>query len=136
MKQANQTLIKLPRIYDDAFLSFLESKRHIPFQIKRVYVIYKCSAGLDRGHHVHKKTHQVIFCLQGEFDLYMDDGRRKKTIHVKKPNVGVYIPPYVWHEMRKISKDAILLVVASKYYDERDYVRNYKDFIAVINKNS
>jgi len=124
----------LPTIYDDAYLSFLEEKRHVPFSIKRLYFIYSCLPHLDRGHHAHKKTHQAIFCLQGSFDLFLDDGQTKQTIHIDTPNIGAEIPPLVWHEMRNISSDAILLVVASAYYDEKDYLRTYEAFLSYIGK--
>lgn len=134
MKRTIRRDIRLPSIYDDAYLSFLESERHVPFQIKRVYVIYKCLPGLDRGHHAHKKTHQAIFCLQGSFDLFLDDGHTKKTIRVNKPQIGAEIPPLVWHEMRNLSRDAILLVVASEYYRRADYIRDYDAFLTYLKK--
>lgn len=128
--------IRLTTVYDDAYLSFLEGKRHIPFFIKRIYFIHSCISGLDRGHHAHKKTHQIIFCLRGSFDLFLDDGKHKKLIHLDNPQEGVEIPPLVWHEMKNISSDALLLVVASEYYNEKDYLRTYEVFRRYIAKKS
>lgn len=135
MKRRISRSIHIPSIYDDAYLSFLEGERHVPFRIKRIYVIYKCVPGLNRGHHAHKKTHQAIFCLQGSFDLFLDDGRTKKMIHINKPDIGAEIPPLVWHEMRNLSGDAILMVVASEYYRKSDYIRDYDKFISFIKKS-
>lgn len=134
MKRTIRSNIVIPSIYDDAYLSFLEGGHHVPFKIKRVYVIYKCVPKLSRGHHAHKKTHQAIFCLQGSFDLYLDNGRRKKLIRLSKPHIGAHIPPMVWHEMRHLTSDAILMVVASEYFREADYIRNYDKFLSYAKK--
>lgn len=127
--------ISLPTLRDDALLSYLEGKRHVPFPIKRIYFISECVASLDRGHHAHKKTYQAIFCLRGSFTLLLDNGHTKKTIFLDKPNEGVEIPPLVWHEMKSITSDAILLVVASEYYKEQDYIRDYKEFLSIVQKS-
>ena len=134
MKQNIDKKFSVPTIYDDAYLTCIEGTRHVPFAIKRIYIIHHCLPRLDRGHHAHKKTHQVIFCLQGSFDLLLDDGKVRKTLHVDKPHIGEEIPPLVWHEMKHISKDAILLVVASHYYDEKDYIRKYETFRSYVKR--
>ena len=36
--------------------------------------------------------------------------------------------------MYDFSPDAVLMVFASDYYDESDYIRNYEDFLAFVNK--
>lgn len=38
--------------------------------------------------------------------------------------VGLYIGPYIWREMYDFSEGAVLLVLASDYYNEDDYIRN------------
>lgn len=40
----------------------------------------------------------------------------------------------VWHEMHDFSEDCILLVLASDYYDESDYIRNYDQFLKEVDQ--
>jgi len=128
MKRLTQQSIPIPTIYDDAYLSFFEGSHHVPFNIKRIYIIHHCLPHLDRGHHAHKKTDQMMVCLAGSLDLILDDGRKKRKFHLSKSNKGILIHHLVWHEMKNITPDAIMLVAASRYFDERDYIRRYDAF--------
>lgn len=105
---------------------------HIPFFIKRVYTIQRVPAVSSRGFHSHKKTHQVIFCLQGNVTLHLDNGTNKKVIRLSKPNKGVYIQPFVWHTLKNFSPNTILLVLASTKFNESDYIRDYNTFLTYI----
>ena len=51
-----------------------------------------------------------------------------------EPNKGLYIGPKLWHTMMNFSKDTVILAVASDYYNEEDYIREYDKFIDYINK--
>lgn len=124
--------INLPEIKDNASLVFLEEGKHITFQIKRVYFIQNCNDKLDRGHHAHKKTIQALFCLKGSVDLYLSDGEMSTTVHLKSPTEGILLRPLVWHEMKHMTKETILFVAASAHFDEKDYIRNYQDFLSYI----
>ena len=126
-------IIKLPYIEDErGYLSFAESNRQIPFQIKRIYYMGKLIFSGNRGHHAHKKTVQVLFCLKGSALIKFDDGKNKSEIKLDKPNIGVTIPNLVWHSMEDFAKDTLILVLASEPYNEQDYIRNYEDFLRYI----
>lgn len=120
--------IKIPKISDDCFLYFAQSVDHIPFDIKRVFYITQANTKLPRGFHAHKKTKQVIFCIQGKVKLVLDNGRKRSEILLDKPNIGVFIDKMIWHEMHQFKKDTILLVVASRIFELKDYIRNYGQF--------
>ena len=67
------------------FLSFFESQRHVPFEIKRVYYIYDVPAGTKRGMHAHKKLRQFLWCPYGAIKLVFvitpyGDWRRMKEM--------------------------------------------------------
>jgi len=116
-------------------LSFMESNTHIPFNIKRIFYIYDIKdLTVIRGGHAHKTLQQVIFCLNGSFTLELDNGNEKEEIYLNKPNEGVIIEAKIWLTMKKISKNTIIMVIASDYYDEIDYIRNYKEFQECIEK--
>jgi len=128
----NCKVIKLPIIQDgkDGCLSVAESFHNIPFKIKRVYYIYNINnKNAIRGMHAHKKLQQVIFCINGSFFLRLNDGTKKQDIILDEPNIGIYIGVELWHTMKRFSEDCILLVFASDFYDESDYIRNYSQFI-------
>ena len=135
-KSSLTQLITVPKIEDDALLMFMEGQKEIPFSIKRVYIITNCDSKLDRGHHSHKVTEQVLFCIKGCVDMYLDNSSSTELVTIDRPNIGIYLPPNLWHEMRNISKDAIMLVVASHKYDEQDYIRDYEEFISYSRKSS
>lgn len=124
--------ITLKRVVDerDGVLSIMEAQKDIPFDIKRVYYINHLDNQQSvRGKHAHKTLQQVIFCINGSFKLALDDGTNKQEIHMWKDNVGVVIGTGLWHEMHSFSSGCVLLVVASDYYDESDYIRDYEEFM-------
>ncbi|MFH1822296.1 MAG: FdtA/QdtA family cupin domain-containing protein, partial [Patescibacteria group bacterium] len=81
-----------------------------------------------RGKHAHKNLEQVIFCIQGSFSLYLDDGSVQQIIILNKPGVGVFLGKRLWHKMSNFSDHCVLLIFASDYYNESDYIRNYQEF--------
>jgi dTDP-4-dehydrorhamnose 3,5-epimerase-like enzyme len=120
----------LPRINDPrGNLTFVESKRHIPFEISRVYYLYDVPGGAERGGHAHKALHQFVIAMSGSFDIHLDDGHAKKTIHLNRSYKGLYVCPMIWREIDNFSSGAVCMVLASAYYDEDDYYRDYKTFI-------
>lgn len=121
-------IIKIPEIFDDCCLYFAQTKDHIPFSIKRVYYITRSNTKLSRGLHAHKKTNQVIFCIQGSIKLILDNGKIREEILLDKPNIGVLLENMIWHEMIDFKQNTILLVLASKEFNEKDYIRDYEQF--------
>src|SRR3972149_9034979 len=131
MQVRNCNLIQLPTIQDgiDGTISVAENPKQIPFEIKRVYYIYNlANQEAKRGMHAHKKLEQVLFCISGSFLLYLDDGTKQEEMLVYKPNVGVYLGPCLWHIMTNFSSNCILMVFASGFFDETDYIRDYNEF--------
>ena len=87
-----------------------------------------------RGYHSHKSLKQVLFCISGTVSIELDDGINKVIKTLNNPNEGIYIGKNVWHTMQNFSDDCIILVFASDFYRESDYIRNYDDFIKYINR--
>lgn len=115
-------------------LFFLEGKRDVPFQIRRVYWITETQAALHRGFHAHKLNCQLLYCPYGVIDILLDDGEQKTTVTLDKPGKGLLIMPGLWREMVWKQSGSILCVLASEYYDAQEYIRNYDEFIAYSKK--
>jgi len=123
-------VIDLPKINDPrGNLTFVEARRHIPFDIRRVYYLYDVPGGAERGGHAHKELHQLIIAVSGSFDIHLDDGYSKKTIHMDRSYFGLYVCPLIWRQMDNFSSGAVCMVLASNYFEEADYYRNYDVFI-------
>ena len=115
-------------------LSFFESNKDIPFDIKRIYYITNVPDGTRRGFHAHKALKQLLFCPYGEIMLLLDNGKEREEIILNDPSMGIVIDTPIWREMVWLKSNSILCVAASEYYSEDDYLRNYDDFIAYISK--
>lgn len=123
-------LIDFPALGDDrGSLVALESNNSVPFDIKRVYYLFGTQEGVSRGFHAHKALKQVAVCVTGKCKMFLDDGKEKDEVWLDSSTKGVVIEKMVWHEMHDFSADCVLLVLASEYYDEADYIRDYDDFI-------
>jgi dTDP-4-dehydrorhamnose 3,5-epimerase-like enzyme len=128
-------IIDLPKITDQrGNLTFIEGNRHIPFLIQRVYYLYDVPAGAMRGGHAHKKLQQFIIAASGSFTVIVDDGRKRKEFFLNRPHYGLYIPQMRWRELENFSSGSICVVLASELYEESDYYRNYKRFLADLKK--
>lgn len=125
-------LIDLPKVHNRAGnITALENQTSVPFDIKRVYYLYDVPGGEDRGGHAHKDLEQIIISVSGAFDVVIDDGYTKKTVHLDRPYMGLHIVPGIWRELVNFSSGAICLVLASEKYQESDYIRDYDDFLKI-----
>lgn len=133
MSLADCKLIDLPRTNDPrGNLTFIESERHIPFEIKRVYYLYDVPGGAMRAGHAHKTLHQFLIAMSGSFDVMLDNGHYKIKFHLNRSYYGLYIPPMIWREIDNFSSGSVCLALASDFFDEADYYRHYKDFLNTI----
>lgn len=123
-------IIELPKIAEPrGNLTFIESSRHIPFDIKRVYYLYDVPGGAERGGHAHKEMKQLIVAMSGSFDVVLDNGTEKKRYHLNRSYYGLYIAPMIWRELDNFSSGSVCLSLVSTWYDESDYYRDYNLFL-------
>jgi len=131
-KVRNSGLIRLKCFKDlpDGNLFIAESARQIPFDIKRVYFINTlANPKAIRGKHAHRKLEQVLICVSGSFVLHLDDGRHKQHIRLNDSACGIRVGPLLWHTMSSFSYDCVILVLASEWFDESDYIRDHDVFL-------
>lgn len=110
----------------------LEQHKNIPFTIKRVYYIFDTKQGVARGFHSHQSLEQVVICIKGCCRFVLDNGSVKEEITLNSASQGLYIGHNLWREMHDFTDDCILLVLASEFYDEADYIRDYPLFIKLV----
>ena len=115
-------------------LTFIEGEQHIPFRIRRIFYIYDVPTGESRGAHAHKRLEQMLICLSGSFDVHVDDGTSKRLVHLNRPWQGLYIPPMIWAAEVNFDPGSVCLVLASDVFDESDYIRNYDDYLRLVNR--
>lgn len=126
----NCSLIKFRDITDKyGHLTPIESKIDTPFEVKRIYYITKVEQGITRGYHSHRKLHQVLICLNGSIKIRVKNPKEEEVIELNDSSVGLYIGPLIWREMFDFTEGSVLLVLASEYYDENDYIRNYDFYL-------
>ena len=113
----------------------IEALKDLPFEFKRVYYIYDTKDGVRRGFHAHYDLEQILICVSGSCKIHLDNGFETEEVLLDKPYEGLYIANNMWREMYDFTKDAVLLVIASRPYDESDYIRNYEDFIKMVKEN-
>lgn len=111
------------------YLSAIEEMRDIPFLIKRVYYITGVSAEVTRGCHAHRMLHQVLICLNGSVTIRVHNGNEKTEFILERSDIGLYLGPMTWREMTNFSEGCVLMVLASEYYSEEDYIRDYDDYL-------
>ena len=110
-------------------LSVLEFSSPFPFNPKRIFYIYNVPLNQERGHHAHVECHQFFIQVKGTCTLKFDDGNETHEIVLNTPKLGVYLPPLIWSYQYNFSPDSVLLVLASDFFLESDYLRNYDDFL-------
>ena len=103
--------------------------KEIPFEVRRTYYLYDVPNSADRGGHAHKNLYQLIIAISGSFEIKLIDGENKKKYVLNQHNVGLLIVPGIWRELNSFSGGCLCLVLASDYYFETDYIRDYEDFI-------
>ncbi len=130
-------LVKIRSVTTDGMgtLSFFESERDIPFDIKRIYYIYGVNAGVERGAHAHIKLRQLIFCPYGSVIIKLDDGNEVEEILLDSPDQGLILEPGLWRDMVWKIDNSVLCVAVSDYYDANDYIREYSEFLNYCNKD-
>jgi acetyltransferase-like isoleucine patch superfamily enzyme/dTDP-4-dehydrorhamnose 3,5-epimerase-like enzyme len=126
------TVYRLPGARDlRGSLSFGEIHRQVPFEVKRYFLVFDVASEHIRGEHAHRRLQQFLVCVAGRCHVVTDDGISRHEVVLDSPAKGVYIPPMVWATEYKFTQDAVLLVLASEYYDAEEYIRDYGEFLAL-----
>ena len=71
----------------------------------------------------------MIIAMSGSFDVVLDDGMEKRRFHLARSYYGLYVCPMIWREIDNFSSGSVCMVIASEYFDENDYYRDYEGFL-------
>jgi hypothetical protein len=122
-------LLKIPVVEDvRGNLGFIQNDV-LPFEFKRVYYLFDVPSTAFRGGHSHINQDEVLIALSGSFEVILNDGYKKKTFLLNKPNIGLHLPKGIWRELGNFSSGAICLVLASDVFIEEDYIRDFDVFM-------
>ena len=129
----NCSLITLPKVANRAGnITAIHNSVEIPFDTKRVFYLYDVPGGVSRGAHAHKECHQFLVAASGSFEVLLDDGKVQRLVQLNQPYTGLHIPPMIWASEVNFSSGAICLVLASHGYNEKDYLRDYSEYLKYI----
>ena len=130
------TLHRLPSAVDmRGQLSYAEIGKELPFEIKRLFLVYGVTNQEVRGEHAHRTLHQLLICVHGRCNVVVDDSKHRQEFLLDDPTLGLHVPPLVWAIQYKHSSEAVLLVLASDFYDSKDYIRNYAEFLQALGEH-
>lgn len=127
-------MLEFPQRGDDrGYLVIVEGGIDIPFDIKRTFYIYGSDPDVVRGQHANRKTKFVLINVAGTSKVKVRDGKGNEAVFsLNRPHTGVYLPEMVWKDMYDFSEDSVLLVLASEHYDAEEYIRDYGEFIKIV----
>ncbi len=113
-------------------LSVLEQGKNIPFEVKRLYYLYFTKDNCVRGVHAHKQLEQIIVSFSGKFEVLLDDGTQRKKFLLDHPAKGLFVCPMIWREVKPLEDGGVCAVLASRRYEEEDYIHEYSEFLDML----
>ncbi|MBP7275696.1 MAG: FdtA/QdtA family cupin domain-containing protein [Kiritimatiellae bacterium] len=112
----------------------------LPFTIGKVLVQSDMRPEDVRGNHAHYETEEIVVALRGGCTFDLDDGKgTHETLRLTDANWpaaeednpssatvrrALLLYPHVWRVFREFEPGTILMVVADRLYDEKDYIRD------------
>ena len=112
------------------FVDPLRNGIEAPFPVKRMYYLFDIPHNkVVRGGHAHKALFQIVIAIKGSFSLRLSDGYNDKLVILDNPMTGLRLVPGIWREVFDFTPGATCMVLASEVYDEKDYIRNYDEFL-------
>ena len=131
----NYKLIDMKVFGDErGHLISLEKGVNSPFDIKRAFYIYDTKPGIARGAHANRNSEFLLIAINGSCKVKIDNGKEQEIVSLDNPSKALYLDKMLWKEMYGFSYNAMLLVLTNTLYDEKEYIRNYKDYLKEVNK--
>ena len=131
-------MLDFPQKGDDrGHMVIVEGMNDIPFDIKRIFYIYGSDSNVVRGQHANRRSEFVLINVAGTSKVKVKDGKGNEVVYsLNRPHTGIYLPRMIWKDMYDFSEDSVLLCLASTHYDASEYIRNYDEFVKIINSEN
>lgn len=135
-KHIGAQLLEFPQNGDErGHLVVVEGMQDIPFDIKRIFYIYGSDSTVVRGQHANKRSEFVLINVSGQCKVKVKDGKGNEAVFLlNRPHTGIYLPRMMWKDMYDFSEDSVLLCLSSEHYDGTEYIRNYDEFVEIVNR--
>ena len=129
-------MLEFPQKGDErGHLVIVEGMKDIPFEIKRIFYIYGSDTTVVRGQHANKESKFVLINVSGQSKVKVKDGKGNEAVFsLNRPHTGIYLPQMVWKDMYDFSEDSVLLCLASEHYKAEEYIRDYDEFVKIVNQ--
>jgi hypothetical protein len=122
-------LIPIKRVDEQrGSLCVAEVGQQIAFAIQRAYWIFDVPSWEERARHAHREQHELLVAVHGRFVVHCDEGEVQTVYELDSPDLGLLLPPMVFHHLDDFSAGSICLVLASGPYDAAEYVYEYDEF--------
>lgn len=122
-------MLHFPKFLDErGNLSYLQVDDQIPFDLKRVYLIYDVPGGEIRGGNAFLDQQEIIIALSGSFDIIVNDGQQEIKYTLNRSYYGLYIPSMLWRHFENFSTNSLAILIADKVYDEKEYIRDFSQY--------
>lgn len=108
----------------------------IPFVPKRLFIVNNVPNQTLRSDHAHKKDYQILLCLTGSLNIELIDKSLCSKISIINAGDYLHIPQLTWSRIRFLTNDSSILCLCSEKYDENEYIRNYNEFLRIINEDN
>lgn len=126
----NYKLINIKSFGDErGHLISFEKDKNCPFEVKRTFYIFDTVPGIVRGAHANRNSEFVLISISGSCKIKIDNGKKQEIVELNTPHKALYLDKMLWKEMYDFSYNAILLVLTNTNYDEKEYIRNYDEFL-------
>jgi dTDP-4-dehydrorhamnose 3,5-epimerase-like enzyme len=124
-------LVEIPVLVDPlGSIGVVEGSLLLPFEVRRFYFIRDVPSGATRGSHAHRLLHQLLIAVSGSVTVELDDGNEKREYVLDAPTSGLHVPPGYWRTLYEFAPSTVVAVLASREYEESDYIRVYEEFLA------
>ena len=103
----------------------------VPFPVRRAFWV-SASDSQSRGSHAHRECWQVLFATSGQIAVETKSTNGTESFNLDVKSFGLVIPPLTWASQTYIGTDSTLLVICSHLYSELDYIRDFSEFLVIV----
>jgi len=94
----------------------------LPFLPRHAFAVTGVPTPTTRGKHAHRRSSQLMICLNGRVEVEWKRGQAAATISLDRPGLALLVPPGTWSSQTYAAPASVLLVLASEPYSPDDYL--------------